>query len=325
MNIVTESCRIGDVEVSMETGRIAKQTNAVIVRAGDTAVLVSAMSAPEPKDLPFLPLTVEYREAAAAAGKIPGGYFKREGRPAEHEILTCRLTDRPIRPLFPKSFRCDTQVISHILSHDKENEPDVLSITGASAALHLSDTPWAGPIAGIRVVQLNGKFVAMPTFSQIQQADISLVVGVSEDAIVMVEGGAKGASESAMIDGLMFAHESAQPLIEMQKRLRERAGKPKRVYVPPQENEALQTEVMDFCREKLLAAISITGKHERAQAVSTIKKEAKAKFRESHPGEEADVSTAFSRLQKELVRARVINEGVRLDGRGTRDVRPLYI
>ncbi len=325
MNVITETCKVGDVEVSIETGRIAKQTNAVIIRVGDTAVLVSANSGPKPKDLPFLPLTVEYREAAASAGKIPGGYFKREGRPAEHEILTCRVTDRPIRPLFPKGYRCDTQVISHILSHDKENEPDVLSITGASAALMISDVPWAGPIAGIRVAYLGGKWIAMPTFSQNAEADISLVVGANADAIVMVEGGANSASESAMIDGLMFAQESAQPLIQLQHRLREKVGKPKREYIPPAVDEALQAEVMKFAQPKLDEAFKIKGKHEREEAISAIKAETKDKFLVSHPEKGEDISSGFAKLEKETVRNMVVNTGKRIDGRGTRDVRPLWI
>ncbi|MBV1859176.1 MAG: polyribonucleotide nucleotidyltransferase, partial [Nannocystaceae bacterium] len=325
MKETIETCKVGDVEIRIETGKIAKQTNAVIVRVGDTAVLVSANSGAKPKDLPFLPLTVEYRESAASAGKIPGGYFKREGRPAEHEILTCRVTDRPIRPLFPKGYRCDTQVITNILSHDKENEPDVLSITGASAALMISDVPWAGPIAGVRVAHINGKWVAFPTYSQTQDADITLVVGANADAIVMVEGGANAASEAAMIDGLMFGQESAQPLIALQHRLREKVGKPKREYIPPPVDEALQAEVSKFAGAKLVEALKIAGKHERTSAISAIKSETKEKFLAAHPDKGDDISSGFAKLEKETVRNMVVNTGKRLDGRGTRDVRPLWI
>ncbi|MGH1341199.1 MAG: polyribonucleotide nucleotidyltransferase [Nannocystales bacterium] len=325
MNETIETCKVGDVEIFIETGKIAKQTNAVIVRVGETAVLVSANSGPKPKDLPFLPLTVEYRESAASAGKIPGGYFKREGRPSTEEILTCRVTDRPIRPLFPKGYRCDTQVITNILSHDKENEPDVLSITGASAALMISDVPWAGPIAGVRVAHIGGKWVAFPTYSQIQEADITLVVGANSDAIVMVEGGANAASESAMIDGLMFGQESAQPLIALQHRLREKVGKPKREYIPPPVDEALQAEVSKFAEAKLVEALKIAGKHERSSAISAIKAETKEKFLATHPDKGEDISSGFAKLEKETVRNMVVNTGKRLDGRGTRDVRPLWI
>ena len=325
MNVVKESCKIGEIEFSIETGRIAKQSNTVIVSAGETVVLVTAASAPEPKDLPFLPLTVEYREMAAAGGKIPGGYFKREGRPSEQEILTCRLTDRPIRPLFPKGYRYETQVISQVLSHDKENEPDVLAITGASAALTISDVPWAGPIAGIRVARVGGKFVAFPTWTQTQEADIVLVVGVSRDAIVMVEGGASEIEESAMIDGLMFAQEAAKPLLDLQDRLRERAGKPKRDFVPPKTDEALERAVMDDTRPAYEAALAIIGKHERHDALSAAKKAAVEKFLASHPDQEADIKAALSKLEKVVVRSRVIGTGTRIDGRGLRDVRPLYM
>jgi polyribonucleotide nucleotidyltransferase len=325
MNVVKESCKVGEVEFSIETGRIAKQSNTVIVSAGETAVLVVGASAPEPKDLPFLPLTVEYREAGAAGGKIPGGYFKREGRPSEQEILTCRLTDRPIRPLFPKGYRFETQVIGHVLSHDKENEPDVLAITGASAALTISDVPFAGPIAGIRVARVGGKLVAFPTWTQTQEADIVLIVGVSRDAIVMVEGGASEVAESDMIDALMFAQEAAQPLLDLQDRLREKAGKPKREFVPPKTDEALEKAVMDDARAAYEAALSIVGKHERHDALSAAKKATVEKFLASHPEQEADIKAALSKLEKDVVRSRVVETGKRIDGRGLRDVRPLYM
>ena len=325
MNIVTESCKVGDVEISVETGRIAKQTNAVVVRLGETAILTSAMSSPDPRDLPFLPLTVEYRVGTASGGKIPGGYFKREGRPGEDEILTCRVTDRPIRPLFPKGYRYDTQIITHIFSHDKENEPDVLSVTGASCALTISDIPWAGPIAGIRVGRIGGKFVAFPTWSQFEECDINLTVAVSSDAIVMVEGGAHEADEAAMIDALMFAQESAQPIIEMQQRLREKAGVPKREFTPPEVDEALQAAVIDFATPKISEALKIAGKHERREAISAAKSEAKEKFLESNPEQEDEIKDAFGKAEKNLVRSMVIDTHKRLDGRGLRDVRPLYI
>ncbi len=325
MNPIIESCKVGDVEISIETGRVAKQANTVLVSLGETVVLVAACSSADPRDLPFLPLTVEYRESGSAAGKIPGGYFKREGRPSEAEILTCRVTDRPVRPLFPKGYRNDTQIISNVLSHDKENEPDVLSITGASAALTLSEIPWAGPIAGIRVARIGGKFVAFPTFSQQADADINLTVGVSRDAIVMVEGGAQQATESEMIDALMFAKETAAPLIALQDRLRERAGKEKRVFEPPAVDEALIAAVKDFARGGMLDAIKITGKHERHGAIRQLKLSAVAQFAESHPEQEGEVKGAIDKLEKELVRTQVVETGVRLDGRDTTTVRPLYI
>ncbi len=325
MNPIIETCKIGDVEITIETGRVAKQANSVLITAGETTVLVTAVSSADPRDLPFLPLTVEYRESGSAAGKIPGGYFKREGRPGEGEILTCRVTDRPIRPLFPKAYRNDTQVISNVLSHDKENEPDVLSITGASAALTISAIPWAGPIAGIRISRIDGKYVAFPTFSQQKQADLTLLVGVSRDAIVMVEGASKEVSESDMIDALMFAKEAAAPLIELQDRLRERAGKEKRVFVPPAVDDALIAAVKDFAHAGMVDAIKIHGKHARHEAIKALKTAALAKFAESHPDGESDIKSAIGALEKQVVRTQVVETGVRIDGRDTTTVRPLDI
>ncbi|MCH9683144.1 MAG: polyribonucleotide nucleotidyltransferase [Deltaproteobacteria bacterium] len=325
MNPVIETCKVGDVEIKIETGRVAKQANSVLITIGETTVLTTAVSSAEPRDLPFLPLTVEYREAGSAAGKIPGGYFKREGRPGENEILTCRVTDRPIRPLFPKGYRNDTQIISNVLSHDKENEPDVLSTTGASAALTISEIPWAGPIAGIRVARIDGKFVAFPTYSQTQKADITLVVGVSRDAIVMVEGGAQQVSESDMIDALMFAKDSAAPLIELQDRLRERVGKEKRIFVPPAVDDELIAAVKDFARGGMVEAIKIHGKHDRHDAIKELKKASLAKFADSHPEGESDIKSAIGALEKEVVRTQVVETGVRIDGRDTTTVRPLHI
>ncbi len=325
MKTIIDSCKVGEIEISAETGRIAKQTNAVIMRCGDTAVLVSALSAPEPKALPFLPLTVEYRENAFAGGKIPGGYFKREGRPTEAETLTCRVIDRPIRPLFPKGYRFDTQVIGHVLSHDRQNEPDVLAITGASAALMISEAPWDGPIAGIRVARIDGKFVAFPTFDNLARADIHLVVGVSTNAIVMVEGGAAQATEADMIDALMFAQASAKPLIELQLRLRERAGKPKRAFAPPAVDEAFVGQVMAFAEPKLKTAMAIKGKHERRDAIAAAEKQTREKFLADQPTRLDEIDAALGKLEKKIVRKSVIDTGKRIDGRGLRDIRPLHI
>jgi polyribonucleotide nucleotidyltransferase len=325
MNKITETCQVGEARISIETGRMAKQSNSVIVSLGDTAVLVTAGTSSEPKNLPFLPMTVEYRENAFAGGKIPGGYFKREGRPTEAEILTCRVIDRPVRPLFPKGYRFDTQIIGHVLSHDKVNEPDVLSITGASAALTISEAPWAGPIAGIRVARVNGKLIAFPTWEQTLAADISLVVGVSRDAIVMVEGGGNQVLESDMLDALMFAQESAKPLIELQDRLRERAGKPKRAFVPPAVDEAFLAEVMGSADARMRAAFAIKGKHERRDTIAAIEKETREKFLATHPTRLEEIDSALAKLEKKIVRKNVIESGVRIDGRGTADIRPLHI
>ncbi|MCA9660933.1 MAG: polyribonucleotide nucleotidyltransferase, partial [Myxococcales bacterium] len=279
----------------------------------------------ETKDLPFLPLTVEYREPNYGAGKIPGGYFKREGRPTNKEIVGARCIDRPIRPLFPKGYRYDTQIISNAVSNDRENEPDVLAMTAASAALTLSEIPWEGPIAGVRVGRLNGRFVAFPTFSQQEECDIVLVVAVSRDAIVMVEGGAAEADEDSMIDALMFAKEVAQPLIDLQDRLREKVGQAKREYVPPQSDAALEAAVFDHARDAFTKALAIRGKHERHDALKEAGRATRAALAERFPDRDEELKAALGKLEKKLVRTTVINDRVRIDGRGTRDIRPIYI
>jgi polyribonucleotide nucleotidyltransferase len=324
MEAIREVAKIGDREIILETGKIAKQANTVILTLGETAVLVAMTMSREPKDLPFLPLTVEYRDANAAAGKIPGGYFKREGRPTEQEILTCRLTDRPIRPLFPKTYRYDTQVIGHVLSNDLQNEPDVLAMTGASAALMISQAPWAGPIAGIRVGRIDGKLIAYPTFAEMQDSDLNLVVACSRDAIVMVEAGASEMSESEMIDALMFAKEQSLPLIEAQERLAARAGKPKIPWKDPPIDEAFRTLIMDKARVEVTAALQILGKHDRHHAVDAIKAKLTAELGDAAVGRTAEIESAFGKLEKQIVRKATI-AGRRIDGRTPTDIRPIYI
>src|SRR5688500_15929333 len=215
MPYVRDSVVIGGKEIVIETGKWARQAGgAVVVSCGQTMVLVSACGSAQPRDIDFMPLTCEYQEKFYAAGKIPGSYFRREGRPTTEETLVCRLMDRPIRPLFPKGWRIDTQVIANMVSFDKVNAGDVLAMTGASAALMLSDLAFEGPIAGIRVGRIAGEFVAFPTFAEREQSDMDLIVSVSKDAIVMVEGEMHELSEGVVIDALLFAHSAAQPLID---------------------------------------------------------------------------------------------------------------
>jgi len=231
---IRESVLVGGRELSFETGKLAKQAGAaVIVRYGDTMVLMTATASKAAKDIDFLPLTVEYQEKTYAGGKIPGGYFKREGRPTEHEILVSRLIDRPSRPLFNKAWRFDTQVIGTVISYDKENPPDVLAMTGASAALMLSDIPWAGPYAAVRIGRVrddNGerRFIVNPTFAERAASDLDLVVAASRDAIVMVEGGAHQLPEDIIIDALLLAHKECQPVIDLIEKMQAAVGKPKR-------------------------------------------------------------------------------------------------
>src|SRR5689334_24367617 len=224
------TAQVGDKQITIETGKMAKQADgAVTVQLGDTIVLVAAVAATKAKEgQDFFPLTVDYREKAAAAGKFPGGYFKREGRPTEKEILTCRLTDRPIRPLFPKGWYNEVQVQTVLLSADGENDSDILSIVGASAALMVSDIPWAGPLGAVRVGRVGGKFVANPTHSEMSESDIDLVYVGNEKDVVMYEGSAKEISEADFNAALKFGHDCCQPIIQAQKELATRAGKKKR-------------------------------------------------------------------------------------------------
>src|ERR1041385_3954995 len=219
----------------VETGKVAKQAGgAAWVQYGETVVLVTATASGSPREgIDFFPLTCDYQEKTFAAGKIPGGFFKREGRPAEKEILTSRLIDRPLRPLFPKGFHCETQVIATVLSHDRENDPDMLSLLGASTALVLSDIPWNGPIAAVRIGRIGGRFVVNPVTSQLGESDMNIIVAASKDAIVMVEGGANMLPESVVLEALFTAHEAVQPLIALQEKLRTQVGKPKRTVVAP--------------------------------------------------------------------------------------------
>ena len=254
---IKESVLLGGKELSIETGKLAKQADgAVLIRYGDSVVLVTAVASKTAREgVDFLPLTCEYVEKAYGAGKIPGGYFKREGRPTEAEVLVSRLLDRPSRPLFPKGFRFETQIIAMSISFDKENPTDVLAMTGASAALHLSSIPWAGPYVGVRVGRVNEQFVINPTFQQREKSDLDFVVAVSRDAIVMVEGGADQISEEMTVDALFFAHQAAQPVLDLIEKLRAAVGQPKREFVPPAKDEALHEKVRELGKEKMRAAV----------------------------------------------------------------------
>ncbi|MDB4968426.1 MAG: polyribonucleotide nucleotidyltransferase [Myxococcales bacterium] len=339
---IKESIQIGGRELSIETGKMAKQADgSVVIRYGDTMVLVTAVAnKSERAGVDFLPLTVEYVEKTAAAGKIPGGYFKREGRPTEKEVLTCRLIDRPSRPLFPKLWRCETQVIGMVLSYDKENPSDILAMTGASCALHVSDIPWAGPFAAVRVGRSSAaeghKFIVNPTFAQSEASDLDLVVAATRDAIVMVEGGAAQLSEDIMIDALLFAHQAAQPLLDLIEKIRAAAGKEKRVYTAPVKDQSIAQRVKETALEKLRAAMSIKGKHERSETLSQLSTETvkilSSEFIQAAAEQAAsaspllrdkEISSAFGDLHKKAVREMVVNEGVRIDGRKTTDIRAI--
>src|SRR5215472_3506635 len=266
-HFVRESVVVNGKPLVFETGRLAKQAHgAVLVTYGESVVLVTAVSGDERPGIDFFPLTCDYVEKTFAAGKIPGGFFKREGRQRDEEILTSRLMDRPCRPLFPEGYRNDTQVIATVLSSDKDNPTDVLAMTAASAALHISDIPWNGPIAAVRVARVNGEFVAYPTFEQQAKGDIDLVVACSKDAIVMVEGGAGEALENHVIDALMFAHKTAQPILELIERMRAAVGKPKRTFDRHTLPADVAAIVKELCDSEILRASLIKEKKERYDA-----------------------------------------------------------
>jgi polyribonucleotide nucleotidyltransferase len=322
---VREGVNFGGKELSIETGRMAKQADgSVVVRYGDTMVLVTAVASSSVRPgVDFMPLTVDYLEKTSAAGRIPGGYFKREGRMTEVEVLTSRLIDRPSRPLFPKGWRFDTQVIAMVVSTDRENASDVLAMTGASMALHLSDIPWAGPYAGVRVGRIEGKLVLNPTFAERAMSDLDLLVACSRDAIVMVEGGAAELGEDVIVDALMFAHQSAQPLIDLQEKLRAAVGKPKREFVPPVKDPAIVEKVASLANQKIQAAMAIRDKHERYAALDSAGAETKAALEGTFPERGAEVGEAFESAKKKHLRELVLTTGRRIDGRAPSDIRTI--
>ncbi|MDX2022691.1 MAG: polyribonucleotide nucleotidyltransferase [Deltaproteobacteria bacterium] len=320
---IREGVDFGGKELSIETGRMAKQADgSVLVRYGDSMVLVTAVASKGVRPgIDFMPLTVDYLEKTSAAGKIPGGYFKREGRSTEVEILTSRLIDRPCRPLFPKGWRFDTQVIATVVSTDRENPTDVLAMTGASTALHLSTIPWAGPYAGVRVGRVDGKFIVNPTFAQREKSELDFVVAASRDAIVMVEGGAAEISETLLVDALMFAHGAAQPLIDLQDKLRAAVGKPKRDFVSPKADEALVARVTAFANPKIEAAMAIREKQQRYGALEAVSTETLAALGAEFPEREGEVKEAVEKAKKKHLRNMVLDTGRRIDGRGPADIR----
>ena len=311
--------------LSIETGRVARQAGgAVLVQFGETVVLVTATASRSTREgIDFFPLTCDYVEKTFAAGKIPGGFFKREGRQAEKEILTSRLIDRPTRPLFPKGFRCETQVIATVLSHDRENDPDIISILGASAALSLSDIPWNGPVAAVRVGRVGGSLVINPTTTQLAESDMNLIVAASREALVMVEGGARMLPEGQLLEALYAAHAAAQPLIDMQEELVRQSGKPKRHVEPAARDAALEAAVQEYALPKLRAALAKPVKQERYAALDDTHDEALVALGGDDPLRRKLVGDLVDKVKKQVVREAIVHEGRRVDGRGLSDVRPI--
>ncbi len=326
---VRESVEVGGKALTLETGRIAKQAHgAVLVSYGESVVLVTAVSTSERPGLDFFPLTCEYVEKTYAAGRIPGGFFKREGRLRENETLTARLMDRPLRPMFPKGYKKDTQIIATVLSSDQENPTDVLALIGASASLHISDIPWDGPVVGIRVARVDGRLVAYPTFEQIEQADIDLTVAATKDAIVMVEGGADEASETDLIDALEFAHEQGKGILELIEKLRAAVGKTKREFSVPSLESAVKDRVKALVDDGIAKACVVREKHARYDAYGEVKA-AMVETLRAELGEEkwADVEklvgAEFEKRKAEVVRGMVLDTKTRIDGRDPKTIRPI--
>ncbi|MFO7785308.1 MAG: polyribonucleotide nucleotidyltransferase [Thermodesulfobacteriota bacterium] len=322
--IKSVSMEINDQTLHMETGRIARQASgSVVVTLGQTVVLVTVVGTEDVREgIDFLPLTVEYQEMSYAGGKFPGNFFRRDmGRPGERETLVARLIDRPLRPLFPDNYHFETQVIASVLSTDKENEADVLAILGASAAMEVSDIPFHGPIAAVRVGRVNGSFIANPTVTQQEDSDINLIVAGNRSAVVMVEGGAEFASEEDMTDAILFGHESLQPMLDMQDQLREAVGKTKRVLPPVTVDEQLLSRVKTLSEPGLREVITTADKGLRQKKRGEVPRKALEELSDTYGDRTGEIKNMIHDLEKEMVRRMALEEGKRIDGRPFDEVR----
>ncbi|HUO77432.1 MAG TPA: polyribonucleotide nucleotidyltransferase, partial [Thermodesulfovibrionales bacterium] len=311
--------------LTIETGEIAKQSDgAVVVKYGDTVLLATAVANKKMREgLDFFPLTMDYQEKAFAAGKIPGGYFKREGRPTEKEILTSRLIDRPMRPLFPEGFYCETQGIVSVLSYGEENVSDVLGIIGMSAALTISDIPFSGPVAAVKVGLLNGELIVNPDLIESENMELNIVVAGTEDAVIMVEGGASEVSEKILLDAIEYGHSEIKRIVAVQKELRGIAGKPKRPLVEKPVDVELQDSVKAYVIDRIKEHIAIPGKQRRQEALDMLLEDALNHFNAEEKGLTKEIANIFFDIEKELVRKMIINEGIRADGRRPDEIRQI--
>ena len=324
--IKTSSREINGRVLNIETGRIAKQASgSAVVTLGETVVLVTVVASDEIREGgDFLPLTVEYQEMSYAGGRIPGNYFRRDmGRPGERETLIARLIDRPLRPLFPENYRYETQIIASVLSTDKESEADVLAVIGASTALQVSDIPFAGPIAAVRVGRIDGKLVVNPPLSLQEKSDINLIVAGSKSAVVMVEGGGKFVSESEMIEAIFYGHQALQPLLEMQDEIKQEAGKPKREIPQPVRDKELEGKVISMATSLLQEVITTADKKVRQDKRDQVARKILESLASESEGKEAEISAALDDLEKNMVRRMMLEEGKRIDGRAFDQVRPI--
>ena len=317
--------QVGAQTLSFETGRIAKQAGgSVLVTYGDTVVLVTATAAPDfNPDVDFLPLTVEYQERFYAVGRIPGSFFRREiGRPTEKETLTCRFIDRPLRPLFPEGWRHETQVIAQVMSMDQENDPDILAISAASAALSVSPIPFNGPVAGVRVGYINGEYVLNPTHSQLDDSSLNLIVAGTRNAVVMVEGGADSLGEDVILDAIFFGHKGLQPILDMQEEMVSACGKPKMEFAVPEIDSALREKVAGIAASGIAEAVTIADKMERGRKVSETQNKVLEALADSGASEK-EIKGLFKSELKRAMRRKIVEEGRRIDGRAMNEVRPI--
>jgi polyribonucleotide nucleotidyltransferase len=324
--IKTSTIEINNNRLTIETGRVAKQASgAVVVTLGETVLLVTVVSANEMREgSDFLPLTVEYKEMSYAGGRFPGNYFRRDmGRPSEEETLTARLIDRPLRPLFPKNYPYEIQIIASVLSTDRQNEADVLAILGASAAVELSDIPFEGPVGAVRVGRINGEFVINPTISQQEECDINLIVAGNRSAVVMVEGGGEFVSESDMTDAIFFGHKAIQPMLDMQLELKNEIGKPKREILSPVKDENLEAKIAEIAvpmlREVITTAEKKQRQEKREQTFISVTEALSVEYEERL----VEVREIVNDLERNMVRRMILDEHRRIDGRTYNEVRPI--
>ncbi|MBN1300987.1 MAG: polyribonucleotide nucleotidyltransferase [Melioribacteraceae bacterium] len=325
--IYKKEIEIGGEKLSIETGRFAKQSNgAVMARYGDTMVLVTAVASGARDDIDYFPLSVEYRERSFAAGKFPGGFIKRETRPTEKEILSGRLIDRPIRPLFPSSYNNDTQIAAFVYSYDGKYDADVIGAVGASAALVISDIPFLEPIGEVRVGRVNGQFIINPSVKEIEEGDMELVVAGTESSIMMVEGEAREVSEEDLLEALKAAHTEIKKIVQMQHELREECGKPKMMVEEKVIDENLVKDVNDLAYSKFEEIVgSVLIKDERANRNSELTESVLEQLAEKYPEQEGNIKELLHDIEKELMRKQILEKGVRLDGRNTTQIRPISI
>lgn len=321
----TFKTNLGNRPLVVETGKMAKQANgSVLVRYGDTVVIVTATASKEPRDgIDFFPLTVDYEEKMYSVGKIPGGFIKREGRPPESAILNSRLIDRPIRPLFPEGYRNDVQIVATVLSVEQDNAPEIAALIGASCALSISDIPFLGPIAGVRVGLINGEFVINPTVKELELSELNLVVAGSYDAVMMVEAGANELSEEVILEAILFGHEEIKKLVAFQLDMMKECGKEKKVPKLFTVDEELANEIKAYAFDSLNEAVRDADKLRRDEKVEKVKEEAKEHFLELYPEREMEINQILYKTLKGIVRHMITHEKIRPDGRGLEEVRPI--